>query len=256
MTTSVSRTIRAKIDYPTSDGRPMAETELHRDLMITLIETLKRQFASDPLFYVSGNMLVYYKPDDRSCNLAPDVFVVREVPKHRRDYYLIWEEGHSLDLVIELTSRSTKAEDIEDKFNLYRDRLKVREYFLFDPYAEYLDPPLQGYRLSRGRYVSIKPLDARLPSKVIRLHLERDVRDLRLYDPSAGKWLPTPQEELLKTEESLAQTEVSLVKTEESLVKTEGALRKAEAARKRSELENEKLRRELDSLRRRLGDKA
>jgi hypothetical protein len=199
-------------------------------------------------------MLVYYKPGDRLCHLAPDVFVVRGVPKHRRDYYLIWEEGHSLDVVIELTSRSTKAEDIEDKFNLYRDRLKVREYFLFDPYAEYLDPPLQGYRLNRGRYTPIRAIEARLPSKVLGLHLERDARDLRLYDPSAGKWLPTPQEELLKTEESLAQTEESLVNAEDSLVKTEAALRKAEAARKRSELENEKLRRELDSLRRRLSD--
>ncbi|HEV3235427.1 MAG TPA: Uma2 family endonuclease [Gemmataceae bacterium] len=205
MTTSVSRSTKAKIDYPTSDGRPMAETDLHRDQMIAQIETLKRRFAADPLFYVSGNLLVFYRPGDRLCHLSPDVFVVRGVPKHQRDHYLIWKEKRTLDLVIELTSRSTKAEDIEDKFVLYRDELKVKEYFLFDPYSEYLDPALQGYRLNRGRYVSIKPVERRLPSKVLNLHLERDGRNLRLYDPIEGKWVPTPQEELVKAEEALAR---------------------------------------------------
>ena len=46
-----------KNDYPTSDGKPMAETDLHRDLMIALIETLKWWFADDPDVYVSGNLL-------------------------------------------------------------------------------------------------------------------------------------------------------------------------------------------------------
>ena len=183
----------------------MAETDLHRDQMIAQIETLKRRFAADPLFYVSGNLLVFYRPGDRLCHLSPDVFVVRGVPKHQRDHYLIWKEKRTLDLVIELTSRSTKAEDIEDKFVLYRDELKVKEYFLFDPYSEYLDPALQGYRLNRGRYVSIKTVERRLPSKVLNLHLERDGRNLRLYDPIEGKWVPTPQEELVKAEEALAR---------------------------------------------------
>jgi Uma2 family endonuclease len=205
MTTSVSRSTKAKIDYPTSDGRPMAETDLHREQMIAQIETLKRRFAGDPLFYVSGNLLVFYKRGDRLAHLSPDVFVVRGVPKHQRDHYLIWEEKKTLDLVIELTSRSTKAEDVDDKFVLYRDELKVKEYFLFDPYSEYLDPALQGYRLNRGRYVPIKPLERRLPSIVLNLHLERDGRNLRLYDPMERKWVPTPQEELIRAEEALAK---------------------------------------------------
>ena len=48
------------VDYPTSDGRPMAETELHRDLILELIETLKAKYVDDPNMYVSGNLLVYY----------------------------------------------------------------------------------------------------------------------------------------------------------------------------------------------------
>src|SRR5438045_3668583 len=41
--------------YPSSDGKPMAETELHRDLMIYSIEALKVRYAEDPNTQVSGN---------------------------------------------------------------------------------------------------------------------------------------------------------------------------------------------------------
>jgi Uma2 family endonuclease len=46
--------------------------------------------------------------------------------------------------VIETTSRKTRRKGTVQKPELYA-RLGVREYFLFDPHEEYLDPPLQGY---------------------------------------------------------------------------------------------------------------
>ena len=49
--------------------------------------------------------------------------------------------------MIEITSKSTKGEDKKTKFELYRDILKVSEYFMFDPTQDYLNPPLQGFRL-------------------------------------------------------------------------------------------------------------
>jgi Uma2 family endonuclease len=62
---------------------------------------------------------------------------------------LVWEEGKGPDLVIELTSPSTRHEGLDKKFKLYRDTLHVGEYFLLDPFEEYLKPSLQGYRLRR-----------------------------------------------------------------------------------------------------------
>ena len=38
-----------KNDYPTSDGKPMAETDIHRDLMLALIETLKWWYGDVPM---------------------------------------------------------------------------------------------------------------------------------------------------------------------------------------------------------------
>jgi Uma2 family endonuclease len=171
----------------------MAETDLHRDLMVDLIQTLQDYYAHEQV-YVSGNLLVFYVPGDRRRHLAPDVFVVKGVPKHPRDNYLIWQEGRGPDLVIELTSASTRDEDIDHKLTLYRDELRVPEYFLFDPNLDYLDPPMQGYRLLDGQYVPIEPMDGRLPSEVLGLHLERDGRMLRLYDPRRGRRLPTTVE--------------------------------------------------------------
>jgi Uma2 family endonuclease len=213
----------------------MAETPLHRKNLADQIAVLDAWFADNPQVYVSGNMFVYYVRGDRLKHVAPDVFVVQGVPKDKpRKTYRIWEEGKSLDAIIELTSQSTREEDEEDKFFLYRDVLKVPEYFLFDPYAEYLVPPLKGYRLIRRKYIPIEPVGGRLPSEVLRLHLEANGPELRLYDPAAGRWLPTPAERI---------------------VEAETARQQAETARRQVEAENQRLRRELDALRRRLGKK-
>jgi Uma2 family endonuclease len=181
-------------DYPTSDGKPMAETEWHRILMTNLIATLSHFFAQSPRVHVSGNLLMFDEEGNRRRHVSPDVFVVRGVSKHLRPNYLVWEEGRAPQFVIELTSSSTRHEDLVTKRQLYQDTLRVREYFLFDPNGDYLDPPLQGFRLRQGVYRPIRPVIGRLPSQVVGLHLERAGQDLRLWNPLSQTWLPTPEE--------------------------------------------------------------
>src|SRR5919202_5827614 len=159
--------------YPTTDRKPMAETDTHRDLMLKLIETLKHHFAAQPRVYVSGNLLVFYEEGNKRRHVSPDVFVVRGVAKRVRPNYLVWQEGKPPQVVIELTSKTTRREDLGKKLELYRDTLKVQEYFLFDPLGDYLTPRLQGYRLRGGEYHPIRPAEGRLPSRVLRLHLEQ-----------------------------------------------------------------------------------
>lgn len=230
----VRASVAKELDYPTSDGKPMAETDLHRNLMIELIAALQLWFAANQVVYVSGNLLVFYQPGNRRRHVSPDVFVVRGVPKRQRDNYLIWEEGKAPELAIEITSKTTRREDLGKKFALYQDTLKVQEYFLFDPYEDYLKPPMQGYRLRRGRYVGIKPAEGRLPSEVLGLHLERHGTQLRLYNPATQEWLPTEQERIANTEAQLAQVR---------------------DAQQQAEAEIERLRRELEALRQGLSEK-
>ena len=85
------------IAYPTRDGRPMGETDLHRKKMQDLIDTLDDHFAGDPNIYVSGNLLVFYERGDKRKHISPDVFVVRGVPKQLWRPYLIWREGIALN---------------------------------------------------------------------------------------------------------------------------------------------------------------
>ncbi len=179
--------------YPTTDARIMPESDWHRDLMLQLIETLKSHFADDPNVYVSGDLLVHYFRDDRRRHVSPDVFMVRGVPKGQRPNYLVWEEGPP-HVVIEVASATTHSKDTGRKFKLYRDVLKVKEYFLFDAKEDHLTPSMQGYRLVDGQYRSIRPKDGRLPSRVLDLHLERDGWQLRFWNPATGRWIPTDAE--------------------------------------------------------------
>jgi Uma2 family endonuclease len=180
--------------YPTSDRKPMAESDWHLKLLCDLLDTLRDHFASQPRVYVSGNLLLFYEEGNRRRYVAPDVFVVRGVPNYPRRNFLLWEEGQPPRCVIELTSARSRREDTRKKYELYRDVLKVREYFLFDVLGDYLDPPLQGHRLHQGAYRRIRPVNGRLPSRTTGLHLEQHGRQLRLWSPEAGAWLPTVEE--------------------------------------------------------------
>jgi len=249
MATAQSRRPPKEIEYPTSDGKPMAETEDHRELMIDTIRALQMHPPTANRFYVSGNLLMYYERGDKRKHVSPDVFAVEGLPTHRRLYYLVWVEGKPPDVVFELTSKSTKREDQTKKFELYRDVLRVTEYFLFDPHGDYLKPRLKGFRLVRGDYEPIQPrADGSLFSEVLGLILEVHGNVLRLRDPSTGELLPTP-------EEARHRAEAERARAETERFRAEAAQHAAEAALSRAEAEKEALRRELDELRRRkVGD--
>jgi Uma2 family endonuclease len=194
-----------KIEYPTSDHKPMAETDWHRDVMIDEIQVLSDWYADESDVYVSGNMLIYYVPGDKRRHLSPDVFVVYGVPKRQRPYYLIWEEGKTPSVVIEITSKTTKREDMQKKKTIYQDAWKVQEYFLFDPLGDYLRPRLQGYRLNKGIFMPIELVQGRLPSRLLNLHLEANAINLRLYNPETKTWLPTSREKVQQERERALQ---------------------------------------------------
>jgi Uma2 family endonuclease len=183
-----------QIDYPESDGKPMAETDTHRQAMLDTIATLADFFRARPDVYVAGNLLLYYKQGEPSSVTAPDVFVVFGLDKRPRRTYKLWEEKQAPAVVIEFTSRSTALEDQGNKRVLY-SWMGVQEYFLCDPLAEYLDPPLQGYRLVDGEYVRLLPdADGALPSDALGLRLRREGGRLRLLDAATGEQIPWPDE--------------------------------------------------------------
>jgi Uma2 family endonuclease len=229
------------IEYPSSDGKPMGETGTHaRVAMWTIFGALYLYFLRDPKVAVHGNLFVYYvKGDPKRC-ICPDAFVAfgAENNPDRRSYK-VWKEGKAPDVIFEVTSKKTRKQDLGIKFEIYRDVLKVQEYFLFDPFEEYLDPSLQGYRLVAGQYEPIPSVPGGLASEVLGFGLQRRGEELRFYNPQTGKLVPlAPDLERELEDQRLARREAEVTLREEGI------------ARRELELENERLRREIEDMRR------
>ena len=220
------------IVYPESDGKPMAETDIHRDLMVDFIQMLQHHFRDEPV-YVSGNLLIYYEPGNTRKSVAPDVFVVDGVAKKRRRTYLTWEEGKTPDFVLEVSSHSTHRNDIGKKKALYAKVLEVKEYYIYDPEGE-IEPNFIGYELIDGVYHEIDFVDSRLRSSVLGLELGEREGVLRLYDPRTREWLQ-PAPDRAKHAESRAQQEADARQNAESRAQQEADARQNAESRVQQE---------------------
>ncbi len=199
MTLTTGEATQEKIYYPETDGEPMAESDFQRKPLMYMVEALDLYFEDRPDVYVSGNLLIYYEEGNPRASVAPDVFVVFGVPKRERPIYQIWREGKSPDVVIEITSRTTRYKDQVEKAKLY-SRLGVKEYFQYDPTGDYLQPALRVRWLDQdGSYQELQ-LDQLsdetlvLESQLLGVELHLKGNRLRLFDPTRQDYLRTYQE--------------------------------------------------------------
>jgi Uma2 family endonuclease len=210
------RTLRDVVVYPESDGKPMGESDSHRkEMQHYAIEVLEQHFERDSRVYVSGNNFLYYTKGVPQDCVSPDAYVVKGVPKHERPIFKVWEEGGRVpSFVLEVTSKSTRREDLGDKMVKYRDELRVREYFLFDLTRDWLEEGLRGHILKGGDYLKIEPLPSgRLSSHELGLELGIANGHLRFYLPGAGEPIPTFAERA-KQEAERAKQEAERAKLE------------------------------------------
>ncbi|MDE0421119.1 MAG: Uma2 family endonuclease [Gammaproteobacteria bacterium] len=186
------------VEYPTRDGRPVAETDLHYLRLAGAAYGLRKFLADRDDVYVGSNLMVFDEPGNPRRHLSPDVFVAFGVRRGSRDLFKIWEEKPP-SFVLEITSKTTRREDERTKRQRYA-QLGVPEYFLYDPRGEWVKPPLQGFTLQGRRYrrmtECVLPNGKRgLECKTLALYLWLRDGELRLYEPVSGRDLPTPEEE-------------------------------------------------------------
>ncbi len=229
-----TRTARP-IEYPSSDGKPMAESDLHRQLLFAVVPRLDDYFRDRADVYVSGNLLVYYVEGDPRRVLAPDCFVAFGIPKGNRETFRTWAEGTFPAAVIEFTSKTTARDDQRTKFEIYRDIWRVKEYFLFDPREEYLEPSLQGFRRRGSELRPIRPSGGVLTSKTLGITLERDGEDLLLRDAETGRVLLTADERA--TLEERGRTDLERKRAERERQRAEQEKHRAEQEKQRAEQE-------------------
>jgi Uma2 family endonuclease len=207
--------------YPETDGKPMAASDLHLEILIWLLQTLKSHFAPKPEVYVSGDILTYYTEGNPRAVVAPDVLVSFGIGRKKRHTYKVWEEGKVPDFVMEFSSKTTYQNDLTDKMTLYA-ALGIPNYLLYDAEALYLPSPLMGFQLVKGVYSPVPPgVDGGIHSDVLGLDFHIQEGHLAVYDPVTEQWLQTPAEQHAARAENAeiraAQETIARQKAEEEL---------------------------------------
>jgi len=256
---------RRVIEYPDSDGEPMAETGIHVLQIFYLYFALRWWFRAEPQINISANLFLYHREGRPKKRLAPDVFVALGVPKHERRSYKIWKERQVPQVIFEVTSPRTREADLGRKRLIYAD-IGVAEYYLFDPFGQYLNPPFRAYRLDGGEYVprELEPFALfpdqptngfhgwRLSSDKLNLELRAMPTNkpdipyiLRFFNPNTGEVVIDPEKAM---EEREKFADLARVAEARAMAEAEARQREAEARKILAE-ENALLRAELEKLR-------
>ncbi len=216
--------------YPDSNGAPMGETEFHVIATLDLYNALRYFFRDTPDIYVAADMFLYYKEGHPEANKAPDVMVIKGVPKHKRRTFKVWEEHATPCVIFEITSKKTMLEDTIQKCPLYAS-LGVREYFLFDPLQDYLETGLTGFRLEEGEYIPIQPeSDGLLFSQELGVFLAVENDRVRIIDPHTRQPVPDLEEAILRAEQEAQRAEQEAQRAEQEAQRAEQERIRAEQA--------------------------
>jgi Uma2 family endonuclease len=221
----------ADVVYPSEDGERMGETELHVAAMILLREVLRLHFRKKrPDICITADMFLYYEQGNPKARKAPDVMVIKGVGSHARRVFKVWEEKAVPSVIFEISSADTIKEDRKVKPLLYA-RLGVKEYFLIDPEQDYLDPPLQGFRLKGRKYVPIVPnADGSLTSEELGIRLLMDADGLRLFDSETDSPLLSAEQMAAHTDEMREEIENTRQRFEREQQQTRQERERAEQA--------------------------
>lgn len=214
--TTVSKSPAEDVFFPEGEfwsDEPPLESDRHRDQIELLIRLLKSWWQSRNNFYVTGNLTIYYSPNQRKSEdfRGPDFFVVLDAEKCDRRSWVVWQEdGKYPNVIIELLSDSTAAVDKGLKKQIYQDTFRTPDYFWFHP--DTLE--FQGFHLVDGQYQELQPTqEGWLWSQQLGLFLGIHEGKLRFFTPEKQLVL-LPEEaanqQLEQTNQQLEQTNQQL----------------------------------------------
>ncbi|ETW97551.1 Uma2 family endonuclease [Candidatus Entotheonella palauensis] len=143
------------IEYPDSDGRPMADNTLQFQWIVTLKEGIEVLFRDDPDVFVAGDLLWYPVEDNPDISIAPDVLVAFGRPQGYRGSYRQWmEDGIAPQVVFEVRSPGNREPEMNRKLRFYDD-YGVEEYYLYDPHRH----TFAGWRRTNAGLEQIPDID-------------------------------------------------------------------------------------------------
>jgi Uma2 family endonuclease len=229
MTTAIQLSDRPAIEYPDSDGLPMADNTLQFRWISTIMWGLDALFLHDPQVFVAGDLLWYPVEGEPTIRIGPDVMVAFGRPRGDRGSYKQWEEG-SLppQVVFEVLSPGNRPGEMERKLQFY-EKYGVEEYYLYDPDHGGLD----GWRRSGNLLEQIPDMAGFVSPRLgIRFEPGKGTDNLRIFAPDGTRFLTfTEWVEKSKADDRRA-------KAERQRAEAEG--QRAEAERQRAEAERQR----------------
>ncbi len=217
-------------DLPSEDlEEPGLPDEFHEFQPQLLRETCYPLDYSTQEFFVATDLNLYYDVEHPLWHKRPDWFLVLgKAPAQKQEdlrlSYVIWQEGTTPFLVVELLSPGTEAEDLGQtlrevntpptKWQVYEQILRIPYYAIFDRYQN----QFRLFRLVATRYEELTLVNERHWFEEMNLGLgvwqgvyaETAGLWLRWYD-AEDNWLPFPseqvQQERRRTEEERHRAE-------------------------------------------------
>ncbi|MBE9136319.1 Uma2 family endonuclease [Nodosilinea sp. LEGE 07088] len=174
----------ASVDYPDSDGQPMADNTKQFRWIVVIKENLELLFMDEPEVFVAGDLLWYPVEGDNTIRQAPDVMVALGRPRGDRGSYRQWEEdGIAPQVVFEILSPGNRFGEMLRKLGFY-DRYGVDEYYIYDP--DKLE--LTGLQRSEQGLDVIDAMDGWVSPR-LQIHFHMSSSGLAIYRPDGQRFL-------------------------------------------------------------------
>jgi Uma2 family endonuclease len=222
MSITITPSHRPEIEYPDSDGQPMADNTLQFEWIVTIKEGLEAVYRNAPDVFVAGDLLWYPEQGKPNIRTAPDAMVVFGRPKGYRGSYKQWEEGGiAPQVVFEVLSPGNRQADTIRKFRFY-ERYAVEEYYVYNPD----NGDLAGWKRGESGLEEIAEMNGYISPRLgVRFEPGEGPNDLKIIAPDGRPFLTYV--ELFEDREAERQ-------------RAEAERQRAEAERQRAEAERQR----------------
>jgi Uma2 family endonuclease len=229
-----------EVDYPESDGQPMADNTKQFEWIVTIKENLDALLRDA---FVAGDLFWYPVAGNNLIKQAPDVLVALGRPKGHRGSYRQWEEDNvAPQVVFEILSPGNRVIAMLKKEQFY-ERYGVAEYYVYDPD----DNELVGWQRVAGQWQRIDTVHGWV-SPLLGVRFELTPETLIISRPDGSSFetfaalMQRAATERQEKDMALAQAEAATAQAEQERQAKEAALAQAEQERQtvtalRAELE-------------------